>query len=125
MLRGIILTAGRGLGAALFSAFAWTRLIPALRAARSGVPTRAKVIRIDTRVDRRGVARPRPVVAFTTQERHRIVCDLICAMCGPWKGLDHHRSATIRVRRASRGELNPRIASRLLSPFEACVRRRT
>ena len=73
--REIILTVGGALGTALFSAFAWTRLIPVLRAARSGVSTQAKIIRIDTRVDRRGVARPRPVAAFTTQDRQRVVCN--------------------------------------------------
>lgn len=74
VLREFILTVGGALGAALFSAFAWTRLIPALRATRSGVSTQAKIIRIETRVDRRGVSRPRPVAAFTTPDRQHIVC---------------------------------------------------
>lgn len=74
VLREIVLFVGGALGAGVFSAFAWTRVIPALRATHSGVATQAKIIRIETRVDRRGTARPRPVAAFTTPDRQRIVC---------------------------------------------------
>lgn len=75
MLRDIVLIVGGALGAALFGVFAWTRLIPSLRAARGGISTQAKIIRIDTRVDRRGVTRPRPVATFTTLDHQRIVCN--------------------------------------------------
>lgn len=89
VLRDIVLTAGGALGAAMLFAFAWTRLIPALRAARSGISIQAKIIRIETRVDRRGVARPRPVVAFTTSDHQHVVRgDVVSPKCARAVGDD-------------------------------------
>lgn len=71
----IYITVGSALLAALFAAFALTRYIPALRAASGGITTQGEIIRIETRVNKSGVARPRPVVAFTASDGQRIVCD--------------------------------------------------